>query len=274
MRAMVQKTRKSRLGVVWKSLKSRRRKALISFITAGDPSLAVTRQLVRVLEASGADLIELGVPFSDPMADGPVIQRASERALKKGTTLRKVLALVRGIRRESQIPLVLMGYYNPIHAYGLKSFAHDAAQAGVDAVLVVDLPPEESRELDQELRRQKIALIYLLTPTSGPDRIRLVARKARGFVYFVSMTGITGGRLQVENEVRRKVLAIRRQTKLPVVVGFGISRPDQARRMARFADGVVVGSVLVSLIEKKRSAVSVVAAVGRLVGRLRSAIDG
>lgn len=224
------------------------RGAIIPFITAGDPSLSMTKRLVLALEKGGANLVELGIPFSDPMADGPVIQRASERALKKGTTLRKVLEVVREVRRESRIPILLMGYYNPIYAYGLAAYARDAARAGVDATLVVDLPPEESAELDRELAKVGIPLIYLLTPTSDRERIRLVTRRARGFIYFVSMTGITGARLNAQGVIRKKVAEIRRETDLPIVVGFGISKPGQVAAIARFADGVVIGSALVERI--------------------------
>jgi tryptophan synthase alpha chain len=218
-------------------------------MTAGDPSLAATKRLIASLEKGGADIIELGVPFSDPMADGPVIQRASERALRQGATLKKILNLVAQVRKKgTKSPILLMGYYNPILAYGLKEYARDAARAGVDATLVVDLPPEESAELDRELKKAGIDLIYLLTPTSDAERIGLVARRARGFLYFVSITGITGAALRLEKEIQEKVGEIRRRTRLPIAVGFGISKPAQAAKIAKFADGVVVGSALVSLI--------------------------
>lgn len=247
--------------------------SLIPFITAGDPNLGTTQRLIGALERGGADLIELGVPFSDPMADGPVIQRASERALKKGVTLRKILGLVASVRRKgTKSPILLMGYYNPILAYGLKRYARDAARAGVDATLVVDLPPEESAELDRELKKARIDLICLLTPTSDRERIRLVCRRARGFIYFVSMTGITGAKLKNDAAIRSKVAEIRRYTKLPVAVGFGISNPLQARRIARFADGIVVGSALVRLIEKGGPSRSLLPAVEKFVRRLKTSL--
>ncbi len=225
---------------------------MIPFITAGDPNLAATKKLILALERGGADIVELGIPFSDPMADGPVIQKASERALAKGTTLAKVIGLVREVRRQTQIPILLMGYYNPILAYGLRRYAVDAAKTGVDATLIVDLPPEESAELDRELKKVGIDLIYLLTPTSDRERIQKVARRARGFIYFVSVTGITGARLKSLQEIRNKVSEIRRYTRLPIAVGFGITQPSQAKEMARFADGVVIGSALVRQIERKK----------------------
>lgn len=241
---------KSRIQKTFQNLKKTRRKALIPFITAGDPSLAVTKKLVPALAEAGADIIELGIPFSDPMADGPVIQRADERALKRGASLREILKLVKEVRKTSQVPILLMGYYNPILSFGLKAYAEVARQAGVDATLVVDLPPEEARPLKKELRRVGIDLIFLLTPTSDAERIRLVARQASGFVYFVSMTGVTGGVLSGEREIAAKVREIKRQINLPVVIGFGISRPDQAKKMARIGDGVVIGSALVAHLEK------------------------
>ncbi len=239
----------SKITQLFATLKKEQRKALIPFITAGDPDLATTKRLIQALANAGADLIELGVPFSDPMADGPVIQRADERALAHGTTLRKILKLVKDVRSQVSTPILLMGYYNPILAYGLKSYARDARQAGVDATLVVDLPPEAAGPLNRELRRVGIDLIFLLTPTSDEARIRLVSRQARGFVYFVSMTGVTGGALQGAKEIRRKIREIRRHTSLPVAIGFGISHPQQARKMAELADGVVVGSALVRALE-------------------------
>lgn len=241
----------NRLTKKWQDLRRAREKALVTFITAGDPNLQKTGAFVLSLEKAGADIIELGIPFSDPMADGPVIQRASERALANGTRLRGILGLVRKLRRKTNIPLLLMGYYNPILHYGLQKFSQEAAVVGVDAVLVVDLPPEESADLDRELKKQDIALIYLLTPTSDMKRIRKVVSRARGFIYFVSMTGITGAKLKSEEVIWKKVLEIRRLTRLPIAVGFGISTPEQARKIAKLADGVVVGSALVKKIEGK-----------------------
>ncbi len=243
----------NRLTSKWEALSRKGEKALISFITAGDPDLGTTQKLITALEKGGVDILELGVPFSDPMADGPVIQKASERALLKGTNLQEILELVKKTRLKTQIPILLMGYYNPILSYGLNRYAQDAAAAGVDATLVVDLPPEESWALDRELKKAGLDLIYLLSPTSDAERIHKVARCARGFIYFVSITGVTGARLQAESDVQKKVAEIRKYTKIPVVVGFGISTPEQARQMASTADGIVVGSAFVSFIEKNIS---------------------
>ncbi len=236
---------------MWERKKREKKKAVVTFLTAGDPNVTATPGLVLALEKGGADLVELGVPFSDPMADGPVIQKSSERALAQHTSLKDVLQIVRKIRETSQIPLLLMGYYNPILSYGLESFARDAAAAGVDAVLVVDLPPEESEDLDSELKKNLIDFVYLLTPTSDMARIKKVASRARGFIYFVSITGVTGGELIGESEIKRKISEIRKYTDLPVAIGFGISSPEQAKNMARLADGVVVGSALVKIVENQ-----------------------
>ncbi len=261
--------RASRISAKFRELQREHRKGLIPFLVAGYPDLKTTERLLLTMESAGADIIELGIPFSDPMADGPVIQRAYETALKKGVTLRKILRLVASVRRKgSQTPIVLMGYFNPILAYGLKAFARAAATAGVDGLLVVDLPPEESAPLDRELRKKGVDLISLIAPTSDAARVRLVARKARGYIYYVSMTGITGSRLGDLREVKRKVVEIRRHTALPVVVGFGIRKPTEASSLAKFSDGVVIGSELVRVIEKARDPVRGVASfISRFVRR-------
>lgn len=259
----------SRIANMWKQKEGR--KALVTFVTAGDPDKETTPSLVLALEKGGADLVELGVPFSDPMADGPVIQKSSERALMHGTSLGDVLTMVKKVRETSQIPLLLMGYYNPILSYGLKKFAKDAKNAGVDAVLVVDLPPEESEDLDQELQKAEIDFVYLLTPTSDEDRIKKVSERARGFIYFVSITGVTGGKLIGEKEIKSKMAQIRRHTKLPIAIGFGISTPEQAKSMSRFADGVVVGSAFVKLVESTPTA-SLVDVISSFASQINAAI--
>ncbi|MBJ6750386.1 tryptophan synthase subunit alpha [Geomonas anaerohicana] len=240
----------SRIADRFAALKTRGEKALVTFVTAGDPDLASTEQVVLALEQAGADLIELGVPFSDPMADGPTIQLSSDRALAAGTTLPGILELVTRLRTRTQIPIVLMGYFNPIFAYGAERFACDAAKAGVDALLVVDLPPEEAAELKEHTDRCGLDLIFLLTPTSDASRVDSVARQGSGFIYYVSVTGVTGARTAVADTLADRVTEVRNALDLPLVVGFGISTPEQAGQVARVADGVVVGSALVKYFEK------------------------
>ena len=241
-----------RITETFNKLRNKEEKALITFVTAGDPDLAVTEEVIGILAEAGADLIELGVPFSDPMADGPTIQKASERALAAGTTLPDILEMVRRVRRTRQVPIVLMGYYNPIFMYGPARFVADAVAAGVDGVLLVDLPPEEAGDLRQDAHSAGLDTIFLLTPTADSDRIEKVKRFGSGFVYYVSVTGVTGSRSSVETSIFEKVAAIRRQIEIPLAVGFGISTPEQAAEVATVADGVVVGSALVKLFEEHR----------------------
>ena len=241
----------SRIASCFQTLRRSGRKALIPFITAGDPQPALTVPLLHAMVGAGADLIELGVPFSDPMADGPVIQRACERALRQGVSLRQVLELAQAFRREDKItPLVLMGYLNPIERMGYQDFARAAAAAGVDGVLTVDLPPEEAQELLTALRAVDLDPIFLLAPTSTPERIQKVAALARGYVYYVSLKGVTGAATLDVLDVGQKLDVIRRYTDLPVGVGFGIKDAASAAAIARLADAVVVGSALVSWIEQ------------------------
>jgi tryptophan synthase alpha chain len=222
----------------------------IPYITAGDPSLEGTRTIARGIAHAGADLLEIGVPFSDPIADGPVNQRASERALRNGVTLRSCLDLSARLRAEGAAPIVLFTYYNPIHRMGLETFAGAAAASGVAGVLVTDLPPEEAGDLQAALRPWGIDLIFLLSPTSSRQRVERVCREASGFVYFISRTGVTGAREDLPAALDAQVRAARDASSLPVAVGFGISRAEQAKTVAGFADGVVVGSALVRLIEE------------------------
>jgi len=261
----------SRIETKFAELKARGEKALVTFVTAGDPDLAVTEEVVLQLERSGCDLIELGVPFSDPMADGPTIQLSSERALASGTTLPAILELVARIRLKSQVPIVLMGYFNPIFIYGAERFAADAAKAGVDGLLVVDLPPEEAAELQESTDRSGLDLIYLLTPTSDPSRVETVSRLGRGFIYYVSVAGVTGARSEVADTLAARVTSVRNELKLPLVVGFGISTPDQAAQIAKVADGVVVGSVLVKYFERYQGA-ELLKELGAFVASLKQGI--
>lgn len=240
----------SRIGPVLEERRRRGEAALVPFIMAGDPDLDTTLRLAVAAEAAGADALEIGVPFSDPTADGPVLQRSAERALRNGASLPRILGLVREIRRRSELPLILFGYYNPIFRYGPERFAGDAVAAGLDGCLVVDLPPEEADELQQFTDRAGLDFIFLLAPTTGVERVRRIAARARGFVYYVSLTGVTGARASLPEGLSAAVEAVRAQTDLPIGVGFGISSPEQAAEVAEFADVVIVGSALMRLVEE------------------------
>ena len=261
----------NRLSRTLADLRARGRRALIPYIMAGDPDPRATARLVDILVASGADAVELGVPFSDPIADGPVNQRAGLRALAHGMTLRSALDLVAGLRERVQVPLAFMTYYNLILRHGLEAFCRDAAAAGVDGLIVADLPPEEGGGLITAARRVDLATIFLLAPTSTEERIRAVAAASTGFIYCVSRTGVTGVRDDLPEGVRELVLRIREQTQTPICVGFGISRPAQAREVASVADGVIVGSAIVKMIEE---APDRLAAVGAFVRDLKTAVGG
>ena len=231
------------------ALKAEGRAGLVTFITAGDPDAATSLALLKGLPAAGADLVELGMPFSDPMADGPAIQAAGQRALKAGMTLRKTLALARSCRAgEGETPLFLMGYYKPIYSYGNAAFVRDAAAAGVDGLIVVDLPPEEDAELRPLAEAAGIAVIRLVAPTTDAARLETVLAGAGGFIYYVAITGITGTRRAELGKVATAIESLRRHTALPLAVGFGIKTPEDAAGFARFADAAVVGSALVEVI--------------------------
>ena len=262
-----------RIEARFAALKKDARKAFVAYLTAGDPDLETTARLIPALEAAGVDIIEIGVPFSDPTADGPVIQAASQRALKRGATLAKILAMIAALRRTSAIPIVLFGYYNPILSYGPEKFAADAAASGVDGILVVDLPPEEAGELRKYTDKAGLAFITLIAPTTDPKRARKILRGATGFVYYISVTGVTGTAVPRPDDVRRDVERIQAMTPLPVAVGFGISTPEQAAAIAPLADGVVIGSALVRLIGEKGESADLIPAVSAYAGGIRRAID-
>jgi tryptophan synthase alpha chain len=265
----------SRITSCFQALRRRGRQALIPYITAGDPTPALTVPLLHTLVAAGADLIELGIPFSDPMADGPVIQKACERALAQGVTLHRVLDLVADFRRsDPTTPLVLMGYLNPIESFGYAAFAQAAQVAGVDGVLTVDMPPEEAGPLVAELEAAGLDPIFLLAPTSPPERVRQVAAVARGYIYYVSLKGVTGSAALDVTEVQQKLDAIRPYTDLPIGVGFGIRDAATAAAVARVAEAVVVGSALVSRIaELADDPPRLQAEVGALLAGMRQAMD-
>ncbi len=273
-------TSQSRIDRRFAALKAQGRKALVTFVTAGDPDHATARDIVLGLPAAGADLIELGMPFSDPMADGPAVQASSLRALKAGQTMQMTLDLVRTFRKTDQdTPIVLMGYYNPIYIYPSERFLDDAAAAGVDGLIVVDLPPEADDELCIPAMRRGLNFIRLATPTTDKARLPAVLTNTSGFLYFVSITGITGSAAPDTRVVHAQVADIKRATDLPVAVGFGIRTPEQARAIAAGADGVVVGSALVdairnSLDEKGKSTGKTVPAVLNLVKGLSQGLRG
>ncbi len=246
--------------------------ALIAYVTCGDPDLATTREVVLAAIDAGADVVELGVPFSDPVADGPVIQRASERALANGVTLKGVLTLAASIRRRTSAGLIIFSYFNPVLQFGLERFAKAAAESGVDGALITDLTVEEAGPYLRCMRARKLATVFLAAPTSTDARLRAIARASRGFVYAVSRTGVTGARKQLAGDARSLVRRLRRFTDLPIALGFGISTPAQFRAAGRFADAVVVGSAIVQAIERsgRRKAA---AAVAQLVRELKAAIS-
>lgn len=248
----------SRIEQAFKQLKKSGRKALIPYIMSGDPSLEATKKFIADLEAAGADLIELGVPFSDPLADGPTIQRAHERGLQNGVTLRKVLALVREIRQTSNIPLILMTYYNPVFKFGIEAFVKEAVGAGADGVIIPDLIPDEADDFIPVARKYKLDTIFLLAPTSTPDRLNKVVKAATGFIYYVSITGITGAKLSVGDPMRDTLKLIQGRTSKPVAIGFGISNPEEAAKMSALADGVIIGSAIVKLIAEGKEIIEFV----------------
>jgi tryptophan synthase alpha chain len=240
----------TRLSERLAALKTRGEKALVCYVVAGDPDLERTVEIVHALDAAGVDAIELGIPFSDPLADGPSIQAGAQRALKQGATVAKTLGVVQSIRQSSEIPIVLMTYFNPTMRYGVSRFAEDAAAAGVDGVIQTDLTPEEAEEWLSAARDRGLDTVFLVAPTSTEERINIVANMSTGFVYAVSRTGVTGARSDVPAELPELVQRVKDKTALPVCVGFGISTPEHVTRIGAFADGVVVGSALVDVIGK------------------------
>ena len=265
----------SRIAARFDSLRAQERTALIPFVTAGDPHPGATVPVMHAMVEAGADLIELGVPFSDPMADGPVIQRASERALAAGMTFPGVLDIVEEFRaRDGETPVVLMGYLNPLEAAGYSAAAERAAAAGVDGILTVDLPPEEADEFVREVRAHGIDPVFLVSPTSSDERIARICGEASGFVYYVSLKGVTGAATLDTDDVAARMARIRRETDLPVGVGFGIHDGESAARIARVSDAVVVGSAVVARVEANaESPDSLPEILAAFIGELRGAMD-
>jgi tryptophan synthase alpha chain len=227
--------------------------ALIPYITVGYPTVATTLKIVPLLANNGCDIVELGIPFSDPLADGTTIQRASYEALRQGVTPRVCLEVAQELRRQVKIPLVFMTYYNPVLNFGLEQFCSECVRAGIDGLIIPDLPPEEGEELEKSTRRQGLDLIYLLSPASTEERIELVARKSCGFIYLVSLTGVTGTRDKLPEELENFVARVRERTEKPLCVGFGVSTPEQAQRIAKVADGVIIGSRIIQLLDEDKS---------------------
>jgi tryptophan synthase alpha chain len=259
-----------RIGETFTRLRAAGERALVPFVTGGDPDLDTTEALVLAMTESGADLIEIGVPFSDPTAEGPTIQRSSERALAGGVTLRRILQSVKKLRSRVEAPLLLMGYANPFYAMGVEGFAETAAEVGVDGVIVPDLPPEEGQDLFAALEARGIDPVLLAAPTTVESRLKMLAERTRGFLYYVSLTGVTGARTELAKDLEGEVGRIRKYAEVPVCVGFGISTPDHARLVGRFADGVVVGSAIVDRIEAAPSREMAVDAVSRFVSELKA----
>ena len=262
-----------RIATTFARLRAGNRAGFVPFIMAGDPDLDVTLDLLRAAAAAGADLIELGVPFSDPMADGPVNQRSAERALAGGTAMPAILEVVARFRATSEVPIILFGYANPFVQYGPERLARDARASGVDGLLCIDMPPEEADEVQPALDAAGIAMVFLLAPTSDAARRARVLARARGFVYYVSITGVTGAAAPDVAEVGTMVRMVRHETALPVGVGFGIRTPEHAAATARIADAVVVGSAVMQLVET-HGGDDVVAAVGAFLGRMAEAVHG
>jgi tryptophan synthase alpha chain len=261
----------STIADTFQRLRNRNERAFIPFVTAGDPDLDTTADIVRRLIDSGADIIEIGVPFSDPMADGPTIQAASERALRNPFSLKAILEMIGTIRAEYATPIILFGYYNPFMRYGIECLAEDAAAAGVDALLIVDLPPEEAGPMLAAARPRGLDMIFLLAPTSTEERIQRITACASGFIYFVSVTGVTGTRASLDGSLQQYVDTIRRYTELPVGIGFGVSTPDQVSRIAVYADAVIVGSAIVNIIAAHAGKDTLLDAVGDFASRLKAA---
>jgi len=262
----------NRIDKKFKQLHRERKKAFIAFITCGDPNLATTERLTLEFSRLGVDILELGVPFSDPLADGPTIQAASQRALRNKVNLISIFRLVERLRKKIALPIVLLSYSNIIYHFGIEKFVKQAKAHGVDGVIVPDLPPEEAGDLFKIAKKNKFATIFLLAPTSNKQRIKLVSSKSCGFIYYVSLTGTTGARKKLPKELTKKLRQIKRLTSKPVCVGFGIGSPKQAKAIACVADGVIVGSAIIKVIEKNLKSKDLVPKVAQFVSKLRQAV--
>jgi len=262
-----------RIDHTFAQLRGADEKALVAYLTAGDPDLETTREIILALDSAGVDILEIGVPFSDPTADGPAIQAAAQRALAQGTTLPGILAMIESVRHMTEIPIILFGYYNPILSLGPERFAQRAAAAGIDGILVVDLPPEESRELRQCTDPHGLDFISLIAPTTSAERTARIAKEARGFLYYISITGVTGTATPRRADISREINRIRDITDRPIVVGFGISTPRQAREIAQCADGIVIGSAFVRLIAENGRHNNLVTIVTEYAKDIKAAVN-
>jgi tryptophan synthase alpha chain len=261
-----------RIEQKFSDLKQKNQKALVVYLTAGDPDMETTRRLVVGLQEAGVDILEIGVPFSDPTADGPIIQAASQRALRSGATLSGILDMIGLLRNDCDIPIVLFGYCNPVFSYGSERFALQAKKVGVDGILVVDLPPEESHELRQYTDLTGLDFISLVAPTTNDKRIRRISKNATGFLYYISVTGVTGTAKPLIDNIISDVERIRRITSLPLVIGFGISTPAQAAEIATYADGIVIGSAFVDLVEKNNADENLIQIASSFVRDIKNAL--
>ncbi len=265
----------NRIDETFKKLRQEKKKAFIPYITAGDPDLATSKKVIRSLSDAGADIIELGIPFSDPLADGPTIQNAVKRSLDAGCTVRKVFSMVKALRRSIDTPFVFMTYYNIVLNYGPEKFVRDAKKNGADGIIVPDLPMEESEELMRITRKEDFHLILLVAPTTPMKRFKKIASASRGFIYYVSLTGVTGARKKLSDQLKSEVRKLKRAAKKPICVGFGISKPQQAKDIASASDGVIIGSSVINVLEKnlfRKNAIS--KEVGSFARSIARAIHG
>ncbi|MCB9771228.1 MAG: tryptophan synthase subunit alpha [Candidatus Omnitrophica bacterium] len=260
----------NRIDKKFAELKKKGQKAFIAFVTAGDPDLETTVDLVRGFEKAGVDIVELGVPFSDPLADGPIIQAASQRALSNGTTIPKIFAAVRAIRQFSEIPLALMTYYNPVFHYGESNFVKDAKAAGVDGIIVPDLPPEEAKTLIAMSRKSDFATVFFLSPTTTDRRIKKIVNASTGFIYYVSLTGVTGTQQGLPKDIIERIKKVKRATNMPICVGFGVSTAQDVQLISRVADGVIVGSAIINEIQKHKDSAALTPLIVKFVQQLSS----
>lgn len=255
----------NRIDQKFRELKAKKQKALIIYLTCGYPDIKTTEKLVLELEGAGADIIELGVPFSDPLADGPVIQESSAYALKKGINLNRIFSLVMSLRKKTQIPICLMGYYNPVFSFGPARFVAEALRSGVDGIIIPDLPPEEDRELVSLSKERGLKTIFFLSPTSSKERMKYIAQVSSGFIYYVSLTGVTGARQSLPPDLKENIRIIKGYTQKPVCVGFGISRPEHIAEVFKIADGAIVGSAVIKAIKDSIAKKDLIERVGKFV---------